>query len=95
MQARLKSPVQTDATLLANIPQHCWELLRPFACHVAKSLTGFKFPQQLPTTRNNMQQDVQADATCNIQQCWELLANSVASVCKELNMQQKPCDGLI
>ena len=42
MQARLKSPVQTDATLLANISQHCWELLRPFACHVAKSLTGFK-----------------------------------------------------
>ena len=42
MQARLKSPVQTDATLLANIPQHCWEFLRPFACHVAKSLTGFK-----------------------------------------------------
>ena len=25
------SPVQTDATLLANNPQHCWELLRPFA----------------------------------------------------------------
>ena len=42
MQARLKSPVQTDATLLANISPHCWELLRPFACHVAKSLTGFK-----------------------------------------------------
>ena len=38
MQARLKSPVQTDATLLANISPHCWELLR----HVAKSLTGFK-----------------------------------------------------
>ena len=42
MQARLKSPVQTDATLLANISRHRWELLRPFACHVAKSLTGFK-----------------------------------------------------
>ena len=25
------SPVQTDATLLANNSQHCWELLRPFA----------------------------------------------------------------
>ena len=27
-----------------------------------------------------MQQGVQTDATCNIQQCWELLANSVAFV---------------
>jgi len=27
-----------------------------------------------------MQQDVQTDATCNIPQCWELLANSTASV---------------
>ena len=28
-----------------------------------------------------MQQGVQTDATCNIQQCWELLANKVASFC--------------
>ena len=28
-----------------------------------------------------MQQGVQTDATCNIQQCWELLANNVVSVC--------------
>ena len=34
------------------------------------------------TTHNNMQQGVQTDATRNIQQCWELLANNVASVCK-------------
>ena len=27
------------------------------------------FAKQLPTTRNNMQQGVQTDATCNIQQC--------------------------
>ena len=27
------------------------------------------FSQQLPTKRNNMQQGVQMDATCNIQQC--------------------------
>ena len=33
------------------------------------------------TLRNNMQQGVQTDATCNIQQCWELLANNVTSVC--------------
>ena len=42
------------------------------------------FAQQLPTTRNNMQQGVQTDATCNIQQCWKLLANTVASVCTGL-----------
>ena len=38
------------------------------------------FAQQLPTTRNNMQQGVQTNATCNIQQSRELLANNVASV---------------
>ena len=36
------------------------------------------FAQKLPTTC--MQQDVHTDATCNIQQCWELLVNHVASV---------------
>ena len=37
--------------------------------------------QQFPATRNNMQQrGLQTDATCSIQQCWELLANNVASV---------------
>ena len=30
---------------------------------------------------------VQTDATCNIQQCWELLANNVVSVCTELNIR--------
>ena len=34
-----------------------------------KSLTGFKLCEKLPTTRNNMQQGVPTDATCNIQQC--------------------------
>ena len=33
--------------------------------------------QQLPTNDNNMQQGVPMHATCNIQQCWELLANNV------------------
>ena len=32
-----------------------------------------------------MQQSVQTDATCNIQQCWKLLANNVSSVCTGLN----------
>ena len=31
-----------------------------------------------------MQQSVQTDAKCNIQQCWEFLANNVVSVCKRL-----------
>ena len=48
---------------------------------VAKSLTGFKL---CATTRNNMQQGVQTDATCNIQQSWELLANDVAPACTGL-----------
>ena len=37
--------------------------------------------RQLVTTRNKMQQGVKTDPTCNIQQCWEFLANYVASVC--------------
>ena len=35
------------------------------------------FAQQLPTTRNNMQQAEQTAAACNIQQCWKLLAKNV------------------
>ena len=38
-----------------------------------------------------MEQDVQTDATFNIQQCWELLASNVASVSTgllELTKQQ-------
>ena len=65
-----------DATLLANnsniVGSCCIRL------YVAKSLTGFK---RCATTSNNMQQGVQTDATCNIQQSWELLVNDVASVC--------------
>ena len=30
-----------------------------------------------------MQQGVHTDAKCDIQQCWELLANNVASVCTD------------
>ena len=31
-----------------------------------------------------MQQDVQTYTTCNIQQCWELLANNLVSICMKL-----------
>ena len=64
--------VQTDPTLLRYASaiteqKKCWELL-------AEKFDRFQ------TLRNNMQQGVQTDATCNIQQCWELLASNVASV---------------
>ena len=64
--------VQTDPTLLRYASaiteqKKCWELL-------AETFDQFQ------TLRNNMQQVVETDATCNIQQCWELLANNVASV---------------
>ena len=71
--------VQTDRKLLryaSAITEHkkCWKLL------------GQKFDrfQTLRKTHNNMQQGVPTDAVCNIQQCWELLTNNVASVCTGL-----------
>ena len=79
--------VQTDPTLLryASViteQKKCWELL-------AETFDRFQ------TLRNNMQQGVQTDATCNIQQYWELMANNVASVCtghksKELSYTRNP-----
>ena len=56
--------VQTDSTLLRNASaiteqKRCWELL---------TQTFDRFQYKLcATTRNNMQQGVQTDATCNIQ----------------------------
>ena len=72
--------VQTDATLLRYAsaitqPIKCWELL-------VQKFDRFKL---YATTSNNMQQGVQTDATCNIQQCWELLGDIVASVRTGLN----------
>ena len=61
-----------------------------FGAHGTKEMLGVvgwnvwpvsNFAQEHATTSNNMQQGVQTDATSNIQQCWELLANNVASVC--------------
>ena len=56
-------------------PQQCWK---------SWELLAEKF-NQFQTLLNNMQQGVQTDATCNIQQCWELLTNNVASVCTEFS----------
>ena len=58
---------------MANCKQQTAILLRPF-------VRSLKF-DRFQTLRNNMRQDVQTDATGNIQQCWELLANNVASIC--------------
>ena len=38
---------------------------------------------------------MQTGATCNIQQCWELLANNVASVCKGLYILSNDYDDMI
>ena len=58
---------------MANCKQQTAILLRPF-------VRSLKF-DRFQTLRNNMRQDVQTDATGNIQQCWELLANNVSSIC--------------
>ena len=68
--------VQTDPTLLHHASaimeqKKCWELLAE------------KF-DRYQTLRNDMQQSVQTDTRCHIQQFWELLANNVASVCTGL-----------
>ena len=73
--------VEMDPTLLRFAlvimeQKKCWESL-------AETL------DQLQTLRNNMQQGVQTDATCDIQQCWELVANNVAGP-----NPSKPCPDL-
>ena len=76
------SGVQTDAT---TDSERCWPDNVRTSCvrlQVVDRLTGFKL---YATTPNNMQQGVQTDAKCNIQHCWEFLANNVASVCTGLN----------
>ena len=59
---------------MANCKLQTATLFRPF------EFCSLKF-DRFQTLRNNMRQDVQTDATGNIQQCWELLANNVASIC--------------
>ena len=71
------SPVQTDASLMANNCQHCWQFLRPF---VAKSLTGFK---TCATTPNSQQQATTWKRVCkrtqhvisnNVGSCWPTMS---------------------
>ena len=77
--------------------QRCWELLCACwqwcanGCNNSQQvwdlqcIVGRIQPISVCNPSNNMQQGVQTDATRNIQQCWELLANNVASVCTGLN----------
>ena len=63
-----------------NDSQHCWPDnvgIRCIRLQVVERLPGFKL---CATTLNNMQQGAQTDATYNIQQFWELLANNVGSI---------------
>ena len=62
----------------STIPEEKWGLLVVYVALVCKRM------QQIPTTRNNMQQGVQTDVTCKIQQCREFFANNVAFVCTGL-----------
>ena len=64
--------VQTDPTFLRYASGNQGTKEKMFS-----SLTNLKL---CTTTPNNMQQGVQRDETCNIQQCRQLLANNVASV---------------
>ena len=88
---RLRGPsnvgraVQTDPKLLryASViteQKKCWEWVVG-----SKVWPVSNFAKQLPTTHNNMQQGGKKNAACNIQKCWELLANNVVPVCTRLN----------
>ena len=61
------------------------------------TLTSFKLCATTPNNTqqhcNNMQQGFPMDATCNIQQCWELLADNVAYIARGFRMK-RPCRGV-
>ena len=76
--------VQTDPALLRfasaiTEQKKCWELL-------AEKFDRFQTLRNNTQQHPDIQQGVQTDTTCNIQQCWELLADNVASVCTVLNI---------
>ena len=67
--------VQTEATT-PNI----------VACCCVRVAVVSKRMQKLPPACYNMQQGVQTDGTCNIQQCWDLLANNVTLFARGFKM---------
>ena len=74
--------VQADPTMLRYASaiteqKKCWELLAQKFDRIQTLRNNSK---KHATTYSNRQKGVQKDATCNIQQCWELLAENVASV---------------
>ena len=77
-------------------PQQCWKsctngsniVALRFGDHGTKEMLGVVGWKVWPVS--NFAQGVQTDATCNIQQCWELLANNVASVCTMLQVTIYP-----
>ena len=69
--------VQTDPTLL----RYASAITEQKKC---RELSAEKF-ERFQTLRNNMQQGVQTNSTCNIQQGWEFLVNNVTSVCTQPN----------
>ena len=77
--------VKTDPTLLRYASaiteqKKCWELL---AEKFDRFQTLRNNTQQHPTTCNSV---CKRRHSCNIQQCWELLVNNVASICTQPNM---------
>ena len=54
-----------------------------FVCTKLNVWPVSNFTQKLPTTRNGVCKR-KRKRTCKIQQCWEFLANNVASVCTRL-----------
>ena len=73
-----KSYASTSKIVALNFGDH--ETKEMLGGIVSKVWPVSSFEQQLPTTRNNLQQSVQTDATCNTQYCLESLANNVAFV---------------
>ena len=76
----LKGHVQSDAsTSNLLLGQQCWELL-------AHKFDRFQILRNnFPTTRNNMQQGVQTDATCNTQQCCVPLHGTLETIRTQLS----------
>ena len=77
-----------------NSSQHCWRsytltgfklnwaTTRSLRSRRLEAVGGTRERARARETRelNNMQQGVQTDAKCIIQQCWALVANNIASV---------------
>ena len=86
----LLSYVQTDATT-PNIVART--MLRVVGSELQWCANGCNNSQQHATGCANVTCNIHViiHVTCNIQQCWELLANNVASICTRLNTKSVAC----